>query len=69
MSNQKFFKIISITLAFTILLVFKEKTLNSLNLSFGWWSYSEILINYPDQFVRRGLLGRLFNYFHKILVP
>jgi len=59
MSNQKVFKIISITLAFTILLVFKEKTLNSLSLSFGWWSYSEILINYPDQFVRRGLLGEI----------
>lgn len=34
-----------------------NKTIFSDSLVWTWWSYSEWLINYPGQFVRRGLIG------------
>ena len=41
--------------------IIKEKTIRSESLVWSTWSYSEFLISYPDNiFVRRGLLGEIF---------
>ena len=44
------------------LYMFMNKTIFSETLVWTWWSYSEWLINYPEKFVRRGLIGDLLIY-------
>ena len=56
---------LSILLNFVIIYfsfeIIKQKTIQSETLVWSTWSYSELLINYPQQiFVRRGLLGEIF---------
>ena len=42
-------------------MLLKSKTVDSSSLIWGAWSFSELLINYPENtFVRRGLLGEVF---------
>ena len=53
-----FFNIIVLILCFYLI---KVKTVDSDSLIWGAWSFSELLISYPDNiFVRRGLLGEIF---------
>ena len=56
---------LSILLNFVIIYfsfeIIKQKTIQSETLVWSTWSYSELLINYPEKiFVRRGLLGEIF---------
>lgn len=52
---------IFIFLITTYILYFK--TIGSDTLEWGIYPYSELLIHYPDQFVRRGLLGEILLFF------
>ena len=38
-----------------------KRTILSSTLEYTPWSYSELLISYPDQFLRRGFIGELAN--------
>jgi len=38
-----------------------KRTILSSTLEYTPWSYSELLISYPDQFLRRGFIGEVIN--------
>ena len=53
--------VISSIILILCFIVLKSKTVDSSSLIWGAWSFSELLINYPENiFVRRGLLGEVF---------
>ena len=45
-----------------------KKTILSDTLEYGNWSFSELIISYPNQFIRRGLIGELATIFDSNLV-
>jgi len=59
--NKSFniFFLLNIAILTSTIYVLYSKTIGSKGLDWGHWSYSELLINYPGQFVRRGLLGEI----------
>ena len=59
--NKSFniFFLLNIVILTSTIYVLYSKTIGSKGLDWGHWSYSELLINYPGQFVRRGLLGEI----------
>ena len=53
------FFVLNLVILISTIYVLYSKTIGSKGLDWGHWSYSELLINYPGQFVRRGLLGEI----------
>ena len=45
-----------------------KKTILSDTLEYGVWSFSELVISYPNQFIRRGLIGELATIFDSNLI-
>ena len=62
---KKFNSLLLLLFLIFFLYMFMNKTIFSDSLVWTWWSYSEWLINYPGQFVRRGLVGNIVLMFSK----
>ncbi|MDA9645469.1 hypothetical protein N9T02_01190 [Candidatus Actinomarina] len=57
--KNKFIKIVSFSIYLLSLAQVAKRTILSETLEYSPWSFSELLVSYPDQFTRRGLIGEI----------
>ena len=59
MIKNKIIKLSSLTIYLLSLAQVAKRTVLSETLEYSPWSFSELLVSYPDQFTRRGLIGEV----------
>ena len=57
MMNSKIINLSSLLIYLLSITQVAKRTILSETLEYSPWSFSELLISYPDQFIRRGLIG------------
>ena len=57
--NDIFFNLASLYIYAISIVRIARKTIYSDQLQYSWYSFSELLISYPERFTRRGFIGEL----------